>query len=50
MTAPKRAPSLFDNLRDEPEEPKPQKLKVAEWIDRLFASPVYKNQKGVTIV
>jgi hypothetical protein len=45
VMSPRRAPSLFDNLRDEPEEPKPQKLKVAEWIDRLFASPVYKNQK-----
>jgi hypothetical protein len=43
--SPRRAPSLFDKLRDEPEEPKPQKLNAAGWIDRLFASPVYKNQK-----
>ena len=45
MTAPKRAPSLFDNLRDEPEEPKPRKVQVAKWIDELFSSLVYKTQK-----
>jgi hypothetical protein len=69
MISPRRAPSLFDKLRDEPEESKtqtveepktqtveesktqtveeskPQTVKVAEWIDRLFSSPIYKNQK-----
>ena len=45
MASPKRAPTLFDKLRDEPEEPKPPKAKVGEWIDRLFSSQVYKNQK-----
>ena len=43
--SPKRVPTLFDNLQDEPEEPKAQTVRVAEWIERLLSSPVYKAQK-----
>lgn len=51
IVAPKRTPSLFDNLSDEkPNEPKPkatppEKVKGATWIDRLLTSPAYKVQK-----
>jgi hypothetical protein len=45
MASPRRAPTLFDNLPDEPEEPRPRAAKVAGWVDRLLASQVYKDQK-----
>ncbi len=45
VAAPKRAPTLFDNLRDEPAEPEPRVAARREWIGRLFASQVYKSQR-----
>src|SRR5271157_899086 len=45
VTSPKRQPTLFDNLREEPVEPEPQTTAPREWIGKLFASQVYKSQK-----
>jgi hypothetical protein len=45
VTSPKRHPTLFDNLREEPEEPTPKTAKPRQWIEKLFASQVYKIQK-----
>jgi hypothetical protein len=45
VTSPKRHPTLFDNLREEPDEPEPQRTAPREWIAKLFASQVYKSQK-----
>ncbi len=45
VTSPKRHPTLFDNLREEPVEPEPQTTAPREWIAKLFASQVYKSQK-----
>ena len=43
--SPKRPPTLFDHLHDEPEEAETPRKKAGEWVDRLFASQVYKDQK-----
>jgi hypothetical protein len=43
--SPKRPPTLFDHLPDEPEEAKEPAMQAGEWIGRLFACPVYKAQK-----
>jgi hypothetical protein len=45
VTAPRRHPTLFDNLREEPEEVKPQTAAPREWVRKLLASQVYKSQK-----
>ncbi len=45
VTAPRRHPTLFDNLRDEPEEAKPPTTPSTDWIRKLLASQVYKSQK-----
>jgi hypothetical protein len=47
VTSPNRRPTLFDNLREEPEETKPQTAAKREWIGRLLASPIYKSQKDL---
>jgi hypothetical protein len=44
-TAPKRHPTLFDNLREEPEEVNPPTAPPSEWIRKLLASQVYKSQR-----
>lgn len=44
-TPPKRNPTLFDQIRDAPESVTPTSVGNADWIDRLFKSQVYKDQK-----
>jgi hypothetical protein len=44
-TSPKRRPTLFDNLREEPEEAKSPTAAPRVWITKLLASQVYKSQK-----
>jgi hypothetical protein len=44
VQSPKRPPSLFDNIRDEVEVPA-SRTKVGDWVERLFSSQVYKEQK-----
>jgi PglZ domain len=45
LSAVNRGPSLFDKLRDEPSEVAPQAVESTKWIERLFSSQVYKDQK-----
>lgn len=45
LHSPKRPPTLFDNLRDEVDAPLPVTKRPGAWIDRLFSSQVYKDQK-----
>lgn len=45
MPALKRPATLFDHLSDEPEELPASAKQAGAWIERLFASPVYRTQK-----
>ncbi|MDB5350150.1 MAG: PglZ protein [Planctomycetota bacterium] len=44
---PKRPPTLFDNIRDDADVPKAGAAKGDGWLNRLFSSQVYKDQKGL---
>lgn len=47
VRTPKGPPTLFDKLRDEPENTGPAPRKPGVWIGRLLASPVYATQKDL---